>query len=135
MNTLPPNQAVAPAHGWVFYDGDCSLCLATVERFGPLLRRHHFQPAPLQTDWVQNRLGLNPGEPLVEMKLLASDGQVYGGADALLQIARNIWWAWPLFVVAKIPGITPLFHIFYRWIAANRTCLGKACQLHRHNLK
>jgi len=93
-------QRDEPVRGWVLYDGDCPLCLATVARFTPLLLRHRFQIAPLQTPWVQERLGLLPSTPLDEMKLLIDDGQIYGGADALLQMARGIWWAWPLFALA-----------------------------------
>ncbi len=129
MNATIPIQTGEAARGWVLYDGECPLCLATVARFGPLLRRHHFDLASLQTPWVQKRLGLNPGEPLKEMKLLTADDQIYGGADAALQIARKIWWAWPLFALAKIPGLTPLFHVIYRRIAANRTCFGGQCSI------
>ncbi|HVU27627.1 MAG TPA: DUF393 domain-containing protein [Verrucomicrobiae bacterium] len=127
METTIPNQGIEVTHGWVFYDGECPLCLATVARFGPLLCRHHFELAQLQMPWVQKRLGLSPGQSLAEMKLLTADDQIYGGADALLQIARRIWWAWPIFALVKIPGITPLFRATYRWLAANRTCFGSKC--------
>ena len=135
MKATIPNQAVEAARGWVFYDGECSLCLATAKRFTPLLRRHQFDFAPLQTPWVQQRLGLKPNEPLTEMKLLAADEKVYGGADALLQIAREIWWAWPLFALAQIPGVKSLIRAIYRRIAASRTCIGNACQLRTSSLK
>ena len=114
--------------GWVLYDGDCPLCRAAVVRFASLLHRHRFQCAPLQTPWVQVQLGLKPGEPLDEMKLLAADGQIFGGAEALVQIARRIWWAWPLFALAQIPGAMILLRAIYRRVAANRQCLGGACQ-------
>lgn len=133
METTIPNRASEAECGWVFYDGECSLCLATVARFGPLLRRHRFELAPLQTPWVQKRLGLKPGEPLTEMKLLAPGGQVFGGAEAILQITKKIWWAWPLFALAQIPGMKHLLHAIYRRIAANRTCIGNACKLPRKN--
>ena len=133
MNATIPIKTTETTHGWVLYDGECPLCLATVARFGPMLRRHHFRLAPLQTPWVQKQLGLNPNEPLAEMKLLTADGLIFGGADALLQIAKKIWWAWPLFVLAKIPGLTSLFHVIYRRIAANRTCFGGQCSIPQKN--
>ena len=102
-------------------------------RFSPMLRRHHFDFTPLQAAWAQKRLGLKPGEPLVEMKLLAADGQIYGGADALAQMARRIWWAWPLFALAQIPGVMILLRTIYQRIAANRNCFGNACQLLKQN--
>jgi predicted DCC family thiol-disulfide oxidoreductase YuxK len=122
------------AQGWVLYDGECPLCTRAVVRFAPILRRHHFDLAPLQMPWTQKRLGLKPGDPLVEMKLLTEDGQIYGGADALAQIARRIWWAWPLYGLAQIPSAMFFFRAGYRWIAANRYCLNGASS-HRCNLK
>jgi predicted DCC family thiol-disulfide oxidoreductase YuxK len=65
------------------------------------------------------------------MKLLAADGQVYGGADALAQIARRIWWAWPLFAIAQIPGALVLLRAIYRHLAANRHCLNGACAIQK----
>jgi predicted DCC family thiol-disulfide oxidoreductase YuxK len=123
--------------GWVLYDGECPLCIASAKKFAPLLHRHGFDFAPLQTRWVQERLGLKPDELLAEMKLLTDEGKVFGGADAVLQIARKIWWAWPLFVLAQIPGAKNLFRAIYRRVAANRHCLGVACAVqisspHRH---
>jgi alginate O-acetyltransferase complex protein AlgI len=113
----------------VLYDGECPLCTAAVARFAPMLRRHHFDLAPLQMPWTQKRLGLRPGEPLVEMKLLTEGGQIYGGADALAQIARRIWWAWPLFAISLLPGVKSLLCTGYRKIAAHRNCTGDLCKV------
>ncbi len=78
------------SQGWVLYDGECQFCLNIVERFNAhVCIAIIFRLAPLQAPWVQRRLGLKPGEPLVEMKLLAVDGTIYGGADALVRIART----------------------------------------------
>jgi len=30
------------------------------------------------------------------MRLRLRDGRVFGGAAAVVEIARRIWWAWPL---------------------------------------
>ena len=46
-----------------------------------------------------------------------------------MQIARRVWWAWPLFALGQVPGMMILFRAIYRFIAARRTCLGDACQL------
>lgn len=131
MNAVIPKQTTEAAQGWVLYDGECPFCLNAAVRFAPMLRRHDFDLAPLQAPWVQQRLGLKPNEPLDEMKLLADDGQIYGGADALLQIARRIWWVWPLFALAQIPGTRILFRAIYRRVAANRHCLSRACSIQK----
>lgn len=131
MNAVITEQTTEAAQGWVLYDGECSFCTGAAARFAPMLLRHHFNLAPLQTAWVQQRIGLNPDEPLAEMKLLAADGEIYGGADALLQIARRICWAWPLFALAQIPGVMILFRATYRFIAAHRNCLNGACAIRK----
>jgi predicted DCC family thiol-disulfide oxidoreductase YuxK len=129
VNAVIPERTTEAVQGWVFYDGECPLCTGALSRFGPMLRRHHFDLAPLQVPWTQKRLGLKPGEPLVEMKLLTANGQIYGGAEALAQIARRIWWAWPLFALTQIPGTAILLRGIYQRIAASRNCIGNACQL------
>jgi predicted DCC family thiol-disulfide oxidoreductase YuxK len=129
VNAVIPKHTIEASQGWVFYDGDCPLCTRAVRQFAPVLRRHHFDFAPLQAAWVQKRLGLKTGEPLVEMQLLVGDETIYGGADALAQITRRIWWAWPLFALMQIPGTAILWRGIYRRIAANRNCIGDACQL------
>lgn len=127
MNAIIPERTADAVQNWVFYDGECQLCTSAVARFAPMLRRHHFILAPLQVPWTQKRLDLKPAEPLVEMKLLAANGQIYGGAEALVEIARRIWWAWPLFALTQIPGAMILLLGIYSRVAANRHCLSGAC--------
>lgn len=115
--------------GWVCYDAACPLCRRAAARFAPLLNRYHFQFVSLQTAWVQDCLGLKPNEPLTEMKLIRNDGRIFGGADALVQIARSIWWTWPAFAFAKIPGAMRLLRAIYRSIAEKRTCFSGKCSI------
>jgi predicted DCC family thiol-disulfide oxidoreductase YuxK len=107
--------------GWVLYDGDCSLCTGSIQRFGSVLRRAGFTPATLQST--------RPTGPLTEMIVLLPDGRTFGGADALVQIARCVWWTWPLYALTKFPGVVPLMRVAYRRLAADRYCLGGACRL------
>jgi predicted DCC family thiol-disulfide oxidoreductase YuxK len=74
-----------------------------------------------------------------EMILELPDGRELGGADAAMEIARRIWWLWPLWLVSRIPGAMMVFRASYRWIAPHRYCLGGRCELknsatnhHRH---
>lgn len=115
----------------MLYDGECSLCTGAARRFQNLLFKHGFGLATLQSPWVHRRLGTNAKAPPVEMKLLAEDGRVFGGADALVQVARKIWWAWPLFAIAQVPGAMVLLRAVYRRIAANRHCLDGACSVQK----
>jgi predicted DCC family thiol-disulfide oxidoreductase YuxK len=113
--------------GWVFYDADCAFCTAWAGRAHDLLARRGYRLAPLQAEWVRLRLGLKDDEPLQEMKLLTADGRILGGADAIIQTAGSVWWAWPLFALSQFPGIKPLLRIIYRWVARNRHCHGNHC--------
>ena len=114
---------------WVLYDGDCRLCIKTIDRLRPLLRRHNFGIAPLQTPWVCERLGVSADAPPTEMALLTPEGLRYGGADAILKSAEYIWWARPFARLAVMLGLRPILHVVYRYIAARRHCWNGACEL------
>lgn len=92
-----------------------------------LRRGFHF--VPLQAAWVRARLGYAENEPLTEMKLLTADGRILGGADAIVQITRSIWWMWPFYALAQIPGIKPVLRWIYIRLARNRHCFGNQCRL------
>ena len=62
------------------------------------------------------------------MCLQLAGGRELGGADALVEIARRIWWAWPLFALAQLPGAMLVLRAGYRKFAANRHCLRGACR-------
>jgi len=113
--------------GWVFFDGQCAFCIAWARRFGPLLEPLGFALAPLQDARVQALLGLPPEQLLLEMRVLTADGRQYGGADAFLYLAQQIWWAWPLYALAKFPGMRGILRAGYRWVAARRHCTSAAC--------
>jgi predicted DCC family thiol-disulfide oxidoreductase YuxK len=114
-----PTEA-APRHGWILYDGDCALCSGLSVKFGRFLSRRGLALAPLQTPWVMQRLGLKPGEIPEEIKLLSATGEIFGGHHAFAQIARGIWWAWPVYLVFRLPGMDPVCRCGYRWLAIRR---------------
>lgn len=127
MNKAISPPTVPPAQGWVFYDGQCLFCIRVMDSFRGLLHQHGFELAPLQTQWVSARLGVSPHGPFNELLVMLPDGKVFGGADGILQIVRRVWWAWPMFALAQIPGAILLLRAIYRRIAANRHCLIKGC--------
>ena len=124
--TTERHEAQAPA-AWVLYDGDCPRCTATARRFRNVLRLRGFLTAPLQSLWVPAVLNLSSAELLTEMRVLTREGQVYGGADAVIYLAQHIWWARPLYALAQFPAMRRIFHAAYRWIAAHRTCAATTC--------
>lgn len=61
------------------------------------------------------------------MRLLHPDGRIFGEVDALLEIACQFWWAWPLRQFIRLPLIRPAFGAGYRWIARRRNCADGNC--------
>lgn len=77
---------------------------------------------------MRAQLRLPEPELLREMRLLLPDGRVFGGADALIELARRIAWAWPLWITAHLPGARSLLRAAYRWVAAHRSCTKDVCR-------
>jgi predicted DCC family thiol-disulfide oxidoreductase YuxK len=110
------------ARGWLFYDADCRFCVKVARAMAPTLQKRGIAIAPLQDSRVGSLLGFSPSELFLEMRLLLSNGQQTGGADAAVALAQEIWYARPLVCLAKLPGAMPLLRRIYRHIAAQRKC-------------
>lgn len=116
-------------NGWVLYDADCPFCIRVADRLRTPLARRHLVFLPLQTPWIRHTLGLTETELLSEMRLLKPQGDVFGGADAWLEISRLFWWTWPLRLLARIPPMMRLARRGYRWIADHRHCANGLCKI------
>lgn len=115
----------------MFYDGECGFCTRTARWLLPILERRGLAVAPLQDPRVGALLGLRAAELLRELRFLLSDGVQYGGADAVIAVAREIWWAQPLVWMAKIPGMMEQLRRGYYWFAARRSCAAMRCEISR----
>jgi predicted DCC family thiol-disulfide oxidoreductase YuxK len=85
----------------------------------------------LQDPRVQALLALPPEDLLREMRVATANGKVFGGAEAIVYLARKIWWAWPLYAAAKLPAALRILDVYYRWFADHRTCLSGSCSISR----
>ena len=121
--------------GWVFFDRDCSVCTSLARRFRLTLESRGFGLAALQDARVQALLALPPAELLREMRVATADGGVYGGAQAIVYLARQIWWAWPLYALAKVPGVPRILGFGYRWFADHRSCANGSCSMPAKRIK
>jgi predicted DCC family thiol-disulfide oxidoreductase YuxK len=119
--------AITPA--WVFYDRHCPICRATLERWHEVFEKRRIEFAPLQAEWVRERLGLADAELPAEMKLLIPDGRILGGPVALAWMCRRVWWLWPAGMLMDAPFLRWLTRKGYAWLARNRYCLGDVCQV------
>jgi len=109
-------------NGFILYDGECRMCRNMKRRLEKTFTSRGFVFTPLQ-------LELQPGERPTEMRVRAADGRAFGGADAVLFLARYVWWGRPLRWFAKLPGAKKMLRRIYREIAARRSCDGEACLL------
>ncbi|MGB7846510.1 MAG: DUF393 domain-containing protein [Candidatus Acidiferrum sp.] len=119
------------AKGWLFFDAECGFCTRFARWLVPILARRGYAVAPLQDPRVGALLGMTRQELLRELRFLLSDGTQYGGANAVIAMAREIKWAQPLVWLSRIPGVMPLLDAGYCWVASQRSCAAKsdACQL------
>ena len=107
---------------WVLYDGDCSLCRKWVARSERTLTVRGFDLAPLQSAWVTECLDLPEHELLSRMRALTRDGRDYAGADALIYLARHVWWAWPFHAASRLPFAKMVLRRAYDFLAQHRHC-------------
>ena len=112
----------------VFYDGECPFCAGTARRFERVLARRRIRLLPLQTPGAGVALRVSERDLLSEMRIRLADGAVVGGAAAVVEIARRIWWAWPLWALSRLPGAVRPMHAAYRWLARRRNCGGGMCR-------
>jgi predicted DCC family thiol-disulfide oxidoreductase YuxK len=115
------------ARGWLFFDAECVFCTRMARWLAPILERRGLALAPLQDPRVGALLGLPHDNLMREMHLLLPDGARYGGADAVVALAREIWWGRPLVWIAKVPGMMGVLRGWYHVIAANRSCAAENC--------
>ncbi len=151
MNTeITDNNARQPAAGLVCYDGECAFCVGWAQRMERTLVGHGFTLTTLQArerrrlagrllPKIETRRqdagapGRTPAPVFTEMVLELPDGRELGGADAAMEIARHVWWLWPLWLLSRIPGMMPIYRAVYRHIAANRNCASGNCTVTARN--
>jgi predicted DCC family thiol-disulfide oxidoreductase YuxK len=118
--------------GWVLYDDSCGFCRRWVPFWASTLRARGYDIAALQTPWVRERLaflGATDELLLEDILLLPVEGEIVRGAEVYRRLLRSIWWAYPLGVLAGLPGLKVLFDRAYRTFARNRYCVSRVCGL------
>lgn len=109
---------IAMPVGLLYYDGTCAFCCRSIDRVRPILARRRVATIPFEN-----------GAAEAEMRLRWHDGREFGGVDAAIFLASRIWWGWPLFTFALLPGVRAMLAAGYRHIAANRHCANGQCLL------
>lgn len=117
------------ARGWLFFDAECGFCTRIARWVAGPLERRGLGVAPLQDPRVASLLGMTRAELLRELRYLDEAGSLFGGAKALLAVAREIAWARPLIWISRIPGMDSALDAGYRWVAAQRNCHSVQCSI------
>jgi predicted DCC family thiol-disulfide oxidoreductase YuxK len=117
--------------GWICFDRDCTLCTSLARRFRRTFEKRGFGLAAFQDPRVAALLALSPDQLLRETRVITTEGEIHGGAEASVYLAKQVWWAWPFFAAAQIPGVLRILGIGYRWIADHRPCSSGACTVAR----
>jgi predicted DCC family thiol-disulfide oxidoreductase YuxK len=115
--------------GWVLYDDDCGACRSWVPFWRGTLARCGIAIAPLQSPWALEQLAMDEQQAASDLRFLRVDGTHVSGADAYRAVMRLIWWAWPIYVIARLPLLRQVFDWGYRTFARNRHRVSTACGL------
>ena len=112
----------------VVYDGECAFCRRQISRIRRKDTHGKFALVPRQTPGIEDRFPqLAQSDFNTGMRLIAPDGRIFVGADAVYHIARDLpFWrrvAW----LYRVPGIQKLARLAYAWVAARRYRLNKTC--------
>jgi predicted DCC family thiol-disulfide oxidoreductase YuxK len=115
--------------GWILYDDSCGFCRRWVPFWEGTLRRRGFDIAPLQAEWVAEKLKTDGTGLTEDLRLLLSDGRHVQGADVYRFAMKCIWWAYPLYLFSVTPLLRPLFDRGYRTFAKHRHQVSRFCRL------
>jgi predicted DCC family thiol-disulfide oxidoreductase YuxK len=121
------------------YDGACKLCKSQADNLAKLAKGKVRSEA-LQTA-LRHFPEISEAEALKEIKMVGETGQVYGGAEAIVQlINRGQPILGKLLYPYYIPGLRQLSDSLYAWVAKNRyklfgkvpedACEDGACSVH-----
>ena len=122
-------QAPEDMRGWILYDGSCGFCSKWVPFWSTTLARQGLGFAPLQAEWVRERLELSEEELLADLRLLLATGEVISGPDVYRHVMRSAWVMWPLYLISITPVFSQLFDWSYRTFANHRYEVSAACRL------
>jgi predicted DCC family thiol-disulfide oxidoreductase YuxK len=113
--------------GWILYDDSCGFCRRWVPFWEKTLQKRGFDIAPLQADWVKEKIGER--DLLRDLRLLLASGEQICGADTYRYALKRIWWAWPIYLFSIMPLGRNLFNWGYRTFAEHRYKISQACKL------
>jgi predicted DCC family thiol-disulfide oxidoreductase YuxK len=115
--------------GWILYDDSCGFCRRWVPFWAETLRKRGFDIAPLQAEWVLQKLNLKKEDLLADLRLLMANGEQVQGADVYRYAMKRIWWSYPIYLLSVVPVCRKMFDWAYRTFAIHRHAFSRACNL------
>lgn len=110
MNSETTDNQESQGGDLLLYDGDCVVCSFLAARARPSLLRQGCVARPA-------------GRDLSAVLLVRKSGERVGGSEAMLILARKIWWARPIRLFLYLPGGRLFINWAYRAFAARRRSL------------
>ena len=115
-------QTIKSSKTWfIIYDGDCGICekFKNFIQWFDWLKRFQFIPFQNKQAFIRFPL-LKEKECEEEIKVIAPDETIFGGADGVVRILSRL----PAFFVVgyalRLPGLIHVTRVFYKWFARNR---------------
>ncbi len=118
-----------PREGWILYDGGCGFCFRWVHFWKKVVERRGFAIKDLQSASADGSLQIPQENLLDDIQVLTRTGKLESGADAYLHVSRQIWWAWPFYIIFSLPGFNSMLWWGYRWFNRNRYRISRHCPL------
>jgi predicted DCC family thiol-disulfide oxidoreductase YuxK len=122
-------MSTAAPKGWILYDDSCGFCRRWVPFWENALLKRGFAIAPLQADWVRQKIRLDEKDLLQDLRLLLANGDQIQGADVYRYAMKRIWWAYPFYLFSIVPLCRNLFNWGYKTFAAHRHQVPRVCNI------
>ncbi|HUA38913.1 MAG TPA: DCC1-like thiol-disulfide oxidoreductase family protein [Candidatus Sulfopaludibacter sp.] len=122
------NEAKTKPAGWILYDDSCAFCRRWIPFWAETVRKRGFEIAPLQADWVKEKLQMSDDDRLQDLRLWLANGEQIQGADAYRYAMKRIWWAFPIFLFSQVPLGRDIFDWSCRKFAVHRYRISRACK-------
>jgi predicted DCC family thiol-disulfide oxidoreductase YuxK len=122
-------KSVLPRAGWILYDAGCGFCFRWVHFWKGIVEPRGFAIKDLQSAHADGSLQISQENLLDDIRVLTRTGKLESGANAYLYVAQQIWWAWPLYAIFSLPGLSRILWWGYRWFNRNRYRISRHCSL------
>ncbi len=109
------------ARAALIYDASCPICSSTVKWIGENQVEDSFEMVPCQSDELSSEFpGVGRSACMNAMHLVLPDGTVLVGEQALPAITLRLKRYRFVALLFRLPGVTALSRIAYRWFAFRR---------------